>query len=83
MRPRMTGSRLRDARGYSREAFAPEARPTLEMRVHTKSRPAGSDLPNDPAYPGYSLRLMARLFIAWIAMLCFVGELRAALPLST
>ena len=27
MRPRMTGSRLRDAWEYSREAFAPEARP--------------------------------------------------------
>ncbi len=44
--------------------------PPLEMRVHTKSKPAGIDLPNDvPAYAGYSLRFMAKLFTAWIAML--------------
>lgn len=42
----------------------------LEMRMHTKSRPAGSDLPNDvPSYPAYSLKFMAKLFAAWIAML--------------
>lgn len=44
--------------------------PPLEMRVHTKSRPAGSDLPNDvPSSPAYSLKFMAKLFTAWIAML--------------
>jgi hypothetical protein len=44
--------------------------PPLEMRVHTKAKPAGSDLPNDvPSYPGYSLKFMAKLFSAWIAML--------------
>jgi hypothetical protein len=40
------------------------------MRVHTKSKPRGIDLPNDvPAYAGYSLRFMAKLLTAWIAML--------------
>ena len=44
--------------------------PPLEMRVHTKSKPAGSDLPNDvPSYRAYSLKFMAKLFAAWIAML--------------
>ncbi len=44
--------------------------PPVEMRVHTKSKPAGSDLPNDvPSYPGTSLKFMAKLFTAWIAML--------------
>lgn len=44
--------------------------PPLEMRVHTKSKPAGSDLPNDiPRYSGYSAKFMAKLFAAWIAML--------------
>ncbi len=44
--------------------------PLPEMRVHTKSKPAGSDLPNDvPNYPGYSLKFMAKLFAAWIAMM--------------
>jgi hypothetical protein len=44
--------------------------PPLEMRVHTKSKPPGSDLPNDvPSYLGYSAKFMAKLFAAWIAML--------------
>lgn len=44
--------------------------PLPEMRVHTKSKPAGNDLPNGvPNYPGYSLKFMAKLFAAWIAML--------------
>ena len=44
--------------------------PPLEMRVHTKSKPAGSDLPNDvPSYRAHSLKFMAKLFAAWIAML--------------
>ena len=44
--------------------------PPLEMRVHTKSKPAGSNLPNDmPNYSGYSIKFMAKLFGAWIAML--------------
>jgi hypothetical protein len=43
--------------------------PSLDVRVHTKSKPAGSDLPNDvPSYPGYSAKFMAKLFAAWIAM---------------
>ena len=43
--------------------------PSLDMRVHTKSKPAGSVLPNDvPSYPGYSAKFMAKLFAAWIAM---------------
>jgi len=46
------------------------ALPPLEMRVHTKSKPAGSDLPNAmPSYPSYSLKFMAKLFAAWLAML--------------
>lgn len=44
--------------------------PPLEMRVHTKARPAGIDLPNDvPSSPAYGLKLMAKLFATWIAML--------------
>jgi hypothetical protein len=44
--------------------------PPPEMRVHTKSRPAGIDLPDDvPNHAGYSLKFMAKLFGAWIAML--------------
>lgn len=44
--------------------------PPLEMRVHTKSKPAGNDLPDDvPSYPGYSLKFMTKLFAAWMAML--------------
>jgi hypothetical protein len=44
--------------------------PPLEMRVHTKSRPAGVHLPNDvPNHQGHSLKFMAKLFGAWIAML--------------
>ena len=44
--------------------------PPLEMRVHTKSKPKGSALPNDaPNYQGFSAKFMAKLFAAWIAML--------------
>ena len=44
--------------------------PPLEMRVHAKSRPAGTDLPNDvPNHQGFSLKFMSKLFAAWIAML--------------
>jgi hypothetical protein len=44
--------------------------PPLEMRVHTKSKPAGSVLPNDvPNYSAYSAKFMVELFAAWIAML--------------
>ena len=44
--------------------------PPLEMRVHTKTRPAGSGIPNDvPSYPAYSFKFMAKLFAAWMAML--------------
>ncbi len=52
-----------------RSAIRGEA-PPIEMRVHTKSRPAGSELPDDvPNYRAYSLKFMAKLFVAWIAML--------------
>lgn len=44
--------------------------PPVEVRLHTKARPAGRDLPDDtPGYSGYSLKFMAKLFAAWIAML--------------
>jgi hypothetical protein len=44
--------------------------PPLEMRVHTKSRPASVHLSHDvPNHQGYSLKFMAKLFGAWIAML--------------
>ena len=44
--------------------------PSLERRVHTRSRPAGVRLPNDvPNHRGYSLKFMGKLFGAWIAML--------------
>jgi hypothetical protein len=44
--------------------------PPPEMRVHTKSRPAGTDLPDDvPSYSGFSFKFMAKLSGAWIAML--------------
>ena len=37
------------------------------MRVHTKSRPAGKNLPDDvPNFAGYSLKFMTKLFAAWI-----------------
>ncbi len=44
--------------------------PPLEMRVQTKFKLAGSDLPNDvPNHQGCSLKFMAKLAGAWIAML--------------
>jgi hypothetical protein len=44
--------------------------PPLEMRVQTKSKPAGANLPNDvPIYSSHSLKFMAKLFTAWIMML--------------
>jgi hypothetical protein len=44
--------------------------PPLDMRVHTKSKAPGSDIPNDvPSYPGYSAKFMVKLFAAWVAML--------------
>lgn len=44
--------------------------PPVEMRVQTKSRPAGTELPDDvPNYSGYALRFMTKLFTAWIATL--------------
>ena len=44
--------------------------PPVEMRVHTKSRRAGSVLPGDVHnHPGYSFGFMAKLFVAWIRML--------------
>lgn len=44
--------------------------PPLEMRVQTKSKPAGANLPNDvPIYSSHSPKFMAKLFTAWIVML--------------
>jgi len=44
--------------------------PPPEMRMQTKSRPAGSELPTDvPSYPGYPLKFVAKLLAARIAML--------------
>jgi hypothetical protein len=44
--------------------------PPLQMRICTRFKPAAVDLPNDvPSYPGYPLRLMARLLVSGAAML--------------
>jgi hypothetical protein len=44
--------------------------PPVEMRVCTRSRPAGAPLPQDaPNYPGYSPRFMLRLLGSGAAML--------------
>ena len=44
--------------------------PPVEMRICTKFRPGDAELPGDaPNYSGYPLRLMARLFVARVAML--------------
>jgi hypothetical protein len=44
--------------------------PPLQMRICTKSAPAGVALANDlPSYPGYPMRLMARLLVSGAAML--------------
>ena len=44
--------------------------PPMEMRVCTKFRPGDAELPADaPNYPGYPLRLIARLLVAGVAML--------------
>lgn len=51
-------------------AALPEDSPPPEMRVHTKSRPAGGDLQGGvPSYSGYPLGFIARLLAARIAML--------------
>ena len=44
--------------------------PPLQMRICTKSKPEDLVLPNDlPAYPGYPLRLMAKLLASGATML--------------
>lgn len=44
--------------------------PPVEMRVCTKSRPGDAELPRDvPNYPGYPIRLIARLLKSGAAML--------------
>jgi hypothetical protein len=44
--------------------------PPLQMRICTRSRPAAAALPGDvPSYPGYPLRLMAKLLASGAAML--------------
>jgi hypothetical protein len=51
-----------------RKRFPPGA-PPLEMRVMTKERRAGVELPDDvPNYRGHSGRFMLKLIAAWIAM---------------
>ena len=52
-----------------RARFAGKA-PPLQMRVQTKSRPIGGELPSDvPGYPGLPLVLVGKLVAARIAML--------------
>ncbi len=52
-----------------RSALGEETRPP-KMRVQTKGKPAGIDLPDDaPTYPGYPARFLAKLLAARIAML--------------
>ena len=44
--------------------------PSLQMRIQTRFRENKSHAMNDvPAYPGFPIRFMAKLFIARIAML--------------
>jgi len=44
--------------------------PPLEMRICTRSRPAGGAIPNDaPSYAGYPPRLMMRFVAAGLGML--------------
>ena len=44
--------------------------PPLQMRICTRFKPEDVVLPNDlPSYPGYALRLMAKLLASWAAML--------------
>jgi hypothetical protein len=44
--------------------------PPVQMRVCTKDKRADVELPDDlPSYPGYPLRMIARLVAAWIPML--------------
>ena len=44
--------------------------PPVEMRVHTKSLPPGSNLPKDvPSYPGYPPKFVFRLLSSRMAML--------------
>ncbi len=44
--------------------------PPVEMRICTKFRPGDAELPGDaPNYPGYPLRLIARLLVSRAAML--------------
>jgi hypothetical protein len=47
----------------------PEGAAPLEMRVMTKERREGVELPNDvPNYPRHSVRFMWKLLAAWVAM---------------
>ena len=44
--------------------------PPLQMRIYTKFRPGGSELPNDvPSYPTFPVKFIAKLMGAKIAML--------------
>jgi hypothetical protein len=44
--------------------------PPLQMRVCTKFKPENGDVPGDvPSYSGYSLKFLAKLLAARIAML--------------
>lgn len=44
--------------------------PPPQMRVQTKAKPAGSELPNDvPSHSGYPLKFVAKLLAARVAML--------------
>jgi hypothetical protein len=47
----------------------PTGAPPIEMRVMTKERRVGVELPDDlPSYSGHSGKFMRKLLIAWIAM---------------
>jgi hypothetical protein len=53
-----------------RARFPGDDLPPLQMRICTRSKPAAAALPDDvPGYPGYPLRLMARLLASGAAML--------------
>jgi hypothetical protein len=61
-----------------RTRFAAGA-PPLQMRVMTKERPSGVELPNDvPNYDGHSGKFMLKLLLAWVAM----GLRRPEFPLG-
>lgn len=46
--------------------------PPLQMRIQTKFKPEGCEIPNDvPSYPTYPLRFIAKVLLARVAMLLY------------